>query len=142
MKKLLLPLLLAFSFFANAQTYNNEWINYSRTYYKFKVGSTGLYRISQPVLAGIGIGGTPAEQFQLWRNGEQIPLYTTVATGTMGAGDYIEFWGERNDGKPDNILYRDPDYQINDKWSLETDTAAFFLTVNPTGGNFRYTNTS
>jgi Peptidase family C25 len=142
MKKLLLPLLLAFGFFANAQTYNNEWINYSRTYYKFKVGSTGLYRISQPVLAGIGIGGTPAEQFQLWRNGEQIPLYTTVATGTMGAGDYIEFWGERNDGKPDNILYRDPDYQINDKWSLETDTAAFFLTVNPTGGNFRYVNTA
>jgi hypothetical protein len=142
MKKLLLPLLLAFGFLANAQTYNNEWINYSRTYYKFKVGSTGLYRISQPVLAGIGIGSTPAEQFQLWRNGQQIPLYTTVATGTMGAGDFIEFWGEMNDGKPDNILYRDPDYQINDKWSLQTDTAAFFLTVNPSGGNFRYANTA
>jgi hypothetical protein len=37
-----------------------------------------------------------------------------------------------NDGKPDSVLYRKPDYVMNDKWSLETDTASFFLTVNPT----------
>ena len=57
----------------------------------------------------------------------------------MGSSDYIEFWGEMNDGKPDNILYRNPDYQLNDKWSLETDTAAFFLTVNPFGKQFQAT---
>ena len=34
-------------------------------------------------------------------------------------------------------LYRQPDYQLNDKWSLQTDTAAFFLTVNPNGNNLR-----
>jgi hypothetical protein len=90
MKKNLLILFLAFSFIAKAQTYNNEWINYSQTYYKFKVASTGLYRITQPVLAGLGIGNTPAEQFQLWRNGQQIPLFTTVTTGAMGAADYNE----------------------------------------------------
>jgi hypothetical protein len=139
MKKLLLLLLLFVGLLAQSQTFNNEWINYSRPYYKFKIANTGLYRITQSALAGIGIGSTPAEQFQLWRNGKQIPLYTTVPTGALGAADYIEFWGERNDGKPDNVLYREPDYQINDSWSLHTDTASFFLTVNPAGGNFRYT---
>ena len=93
MKKFLLPLLIFTSLLANAQVYNNEWIDYSKTYYKFKVGTTGLYRISQSTLNTIGIGSTPAQHFQLWRNGKEVPLYTTVATGPFGAADYIEFWG-------------------------------------------------
>lgn len=137
MKRFLLPLLLLTGLTASAQLYYNEWIDYSRTYYKFKVPATGLYRINQPALAAIGLGGTPAEQFQLWRNGQQIPLYTTVQTGAMGASDYIEFWGEMNDGKPDKDLYRISDHQLNDKVSLETDTAFYFLTVNPAGNNLR-----
>ena len=54
MKRILLLLLIAFSLGAKAQVYNNEWIDYSKTYYKFKVGATGLYRITQPTLASIG----------------------------------------------------------------------------------------
>ncbi|MGZ3938532.1 MAG: putative type IX secretion system sortase PorU2, partial [Flavisolibacter sp.] len=131
MKKLLLGLLLMTGFIAKAQVYNNEWIDYSKTYYKFKVGKTGLYRISQSVLSAAGLGSTSADNFQLWRNGKQIPIYTSVATGSLSASDYIEFWGEMNDGRPDKELYRDPSWQLNDKWSLETDTAAYFLTVNP-----------
>ena len=137
MKKFLLPLLLFTGLLAQSQAYNNEWINYSRTYYKFKVGATGLYRLSQPTLVTLGIGNTPAEQFQLWRNGLQVPIYTTVQTGSMSGSDYIEFWGEMNNGKPDSALYRMPDYQLNDKWSLETDTVSYFLTINPAGNNLR-----
>ncbi|HWR32401.1 MAG TPA: C25 family cysteine peptidase, partial [Chitinophagaceae bacterium] len=96
-----------------------------------------LHRISQPILAGLGIGNVPAEQFKLWRNGREVPVYTTVQTGPMAASDYIEFWGEMNDGRPDSVLYRIRDFQLNDKWSLETDTVAYFLTVNPAGGNLR-----
>lgn len=137
MKRFLFPLLFFVSFCARSQAYNNEWINYNNTYYKFKIGSTGLYRINQATLASLGLGNTPVQQFQLWRNGQEVPLYTTVQTGTMGSSDYIEFWGEMNDGKPDNVLYREPQYQLNDAWSLQTDTAAFFLTVNSTGNNSR-----
>ena len=129
MKRLLLCLLVVCSFIAKAQVYNNEWINFNNTYYKFKVGRTGLYRISQTALASAGLGSGWAEQFQLWRNGVQVPIYTSVATGPLSAGDYIEFWGEINDGKPDKDLYRNPDYQLNDKWSLETDSATYFLTI-------------
>ncbi len=137
MKKILLLSLLFVGLKGLTQNYNNEWIDYNKTYYKFKVGATGLYRINQPLLVTAGLGNIPAEQFQLWRNGQQIPLYTTVQNGVFTSSDYIEFWGEMNDGKPDYELYRDLDYQLNDKWSLETDTAAFFLTVNPSGNNFR-----
>lgn len=137
MKRILLIWLTCLSLAAGAQTYNNEWIDYSKTYYKFKVGATGLYRIPQPLLASLNLNNTNADHFQLWRNGRQIPLYTSVQNSLLGASDYIEFWGEMNDGKPDKALYREPDYQLNDKWSLQTDTAAFFLTVNPGGGNLR-----
>lgn len=125
-----------------AQVYNNEWIDYSKTYYKFKVGKTGLHRINHSVLSAAGLGATPAEHFQLWRNGVEVPIYTSVFSGSLSASDYIEFWGEMNDGKPDKALYRNPNSQLNNKWSLETDTAAYFLTVNTSGSSQRIVNTA
>ena len=101
MKKFLFGLLLTCGLVAQGQVYNNEWIDYSKTYYKFKVGKTGLFRISQSVLSSVGLGNTPAENFQLWRNGAQVPIYTSVSSGTLSTSDYIEFWGKMNDGKPD-----------------------------------------
>ena len=91
MKKFLLPLLLFISLLAQSQAYNNEWINYSRTYYKFKVGATGLYRISQPTLASIGIGSTPAEQFQLWRNGHKCRFILLYKQGQWVAVIILNF---------------------------------------------------
>lgn len=141
MKKILFIILLFIAASAFAQPYSNSWIDYSKTYYKFKVGKTGLYRISQSTLNSIGLGNTPAEQFQLWRNGIEVPLYTTIPTGPFGSSDYIEFWGIMNDGTNDTKLYINPDYQLSNYYSLETDTAAFFLTVNPAGNSLRFTNT-
>ena len=56
----------------------------------------------------------------------------------MGVNDYIEFWGQINDGKTDKALYRNPASQHTDKYSLETDTAAYFLTVNNSGTAFHF----
>jgi hypothetical protein len=67
-----------------------------------------------------------------------VRLYTSVSGTALGSADYIEFWGEMNDGGPDRELYRDPEFQLNTRHSLETDTAVFFLTVNSAGGNLRY----
>jgi hypothetical protein len=141
MKKALLGLFLLLGLGVFGQTYYNEWIDFSKTYYKFKVGSTGLVRIPQPTLQTAGLGSVPAQQFQLWRNGREIPVYTSVPTGNLGAADFIEFWGEMNDGRPDSLLYREHDYQLANKWSLETDTAVYFLTVN-NGPNRRLTTTA
>jgi hypothetical protein len=126
----------------SAQSYNNEWIDFSKTYYKFKVATNGLYRIPRSVLAGAGLQSVPAEQFQLFRNGQEVPIYTSVASGVLGTNDYIEFWGKMNDGAPDQPLYRSPTYQHTQKWSLETDTAVYFLTVKTSGTPFHFINTT
>jgi hypothetical protein len=135
-------LILLFSLGLSAQPYNNEWINFSNTYYKFKVGATGLCRIPQSVIAGAGLGNVPVQNFQLFRNGKEVPIYTTAASGTLGTSDYIEFWGQMNDGVPDAPLYRNPVYQHTQHKSLETDTAVYFLTVNAAGSTFHYVNTA
>lgn len=136
MKRLFTLLFLLGALQVAAQTYNNEWIDFSKTYYKFKVGANGLYRISAAVLSANGMSGVPAQNFQLFRNGQEVPVYTSVASGPLGSTDYIEFWGQMNDGVPDKPLYRSPGYQHTTQWSLETDTAVYFLTVNPTGNTF------
>ena len=137
-KKILIPIFVLLAFASHAQL-NNSWIDYSKTYYKFRLGKDTLCRITQPVLAGAGLGAVPAEQFQLWRNGEEVRLFTSVTSGPFSGSDYIEFMGQMNDGKPDNQLYRNADFQLADKYSLETDTVCYFLTVNP-GSNLRFTN--
>ena len=118
-----------------AQPINNEWIDYSKTYYKFKVGNSGLYRINQTVLASVGLSGVPAEQFQLWRNGVQVPINPSKTTGVLATQDFIEFWGEMNDGKLDKFLYKNQTHQLSDKLSLQTDTAVYFLTTNTNASN-------
>jgi Peptidase family C25/CARDB len=140
MKRALIFLFIIISSQVFGQTYPNSWIDYNKTYYKFFVGSTGLYRIPYSTLNAMGLGSTPAEQFQLWRNGVQVSIYTSVPSGQLGPNDYIEFWGLMNDGVNDTKLYRNPDYQLSNFYSLETDTAAYFLTVNPAGNNQRFTN--
>src|SRR5207342_1978296 len=68
-------------------------------------------------------------------------IYTSVPSGPLSGSDFIEFWGEQNDGLPDSTLYRDTSFILNNKYSLQTDTVAFFLTVNTAGGNSRLQNT-
>ncbi len=137
MKKLFTLAILLYSACSFAQPYNNEWINPAKTYYKFKTARTGLFRIPQPTLASMGLSATVAQDFQLWRNGVEVPLYTSVALGSLPANGYIEFWGEANDGKADKPLYRDPNYQHTDKISLQSDTVVYFLTTNA-GTNLRF----
>ncbi|HRB22872.1 MAG TPA: hypothetical protein PLZ18_03820, partial [Ferruginibacter sp.] len=54
MKKIFLALLLILSLDVAAQ-WNNSWIDYSKTYYKFQLAADTLTRIPQSVLAGLGL---------------------------------------------------------------------------------------
>ncbi|HEX2683009.1 MAG TPA: hypothetical protein VHL77_03715, partial [Ferruginibacter sp.] len=138
MKKILLTSIISLLAIAGFSQLNNSWIDYSKTYYKFKLGKDTLTRIYQPTLAAAGLGSVPAENFQLWRNGKEVRIFTSVPSGVLGSGDFLEFWGQANDGEPDKNLYRNPDYQLSTKFSLDTDTSTYFLTVNAAGGNLRY----
>ena len=117
---------------------NNSWIDYNKTYYKFRIAKDTLCRIPQSTLSAAGLNNINTNDFQLWRNGVEVRLFTSVSNAILGPLDFIEFWGEMNDGKPDNELYRNSDFQLADRYSLETDTVAYFLTVNSGGANLRY----
>ncbi len=83
MRKLSWLLLCVFiSSFATGQTFHNEWIDNSKTYYKFKVGSfgtdavngnaiatKGIVRIPYSTIVAAGLAGTPAEQDKAIRLG-------------------------------------------------------------------------
>lgn len=139
MKRIIILLFLMVGAGAFAQQYNNEWIDFSKVYYKFKVADSGVYRISQATLNGAGLGSVPAEQFKLIRNGVELPLFTSTGNGVIPANGYIEFWGEPNDGKMDKALYRNPKHQHSEKLSLQTDTVVYFLTIS-TAANARMVN--
>lgn len=136
-RTLFVSLMLLLSCISRSQL-NNSWIDYNKTYYKFRIANDALCRIPQSLLSSAGLGSINADHFQLWRNGQEVRIYTTVSSGPLNAVGYIEFLGQANDGKPDLQLYRKPEFQLADKYSLETDTVAYFLTVNPGGGNLRY----
>ena len=140
-KKILLPILIFCVFSAQAQ-FNNSWIDYSKTYYKYKINTDNIARIPQATIASAGLAAVNADNFQLWRNGQQVRIFTSVSGTVLGTSDFIEFWGEMNDGKADAPLYKEPQFQLADRFSLETDTSTYFLTVNTTSTNLRYLNST
>ncbi|MCX2740147.1 C25 family cysteine peptidase [Pontibacter anaerobius] len=75
---------------------------------------------------------------QLFRRGKEVAIYVAgEADGRLDAQDYMEFYGERNDGVLDQELYKNPAHQVHQLHSMYTDSAAYFLTINPAGGNKR-----
>ncbi|WP_048919713.1 putative type IX secretion system sortase PorU2 [Rufibacter radiotolerans] len=136
-KSFFLPLVASLALLAYGQvsyaqqvTYGNEWINYSQKYYKIKVPATGIYKLDQAYLQAAGITGVDPRNFQLYRRGEEVSIYVQgEGDGSLDAGDFIEFYGEKNDGALDRELYKDPNANhISTYYSLYTDTAAYFLT--------------
>lgn len=122
---------------AQSGPYGNEWIDYSKTYYKFKVGKTGVCRIYRSALSAAGVpAGVVGSNFTLYRDGQEVPVF--VSNENMGANDYIEFWGRKADGEIDKELYVKPEYQPSDRTSLFSDSASYFLTYDNGNNHLRY----
>jgi len=140
LKQGLLALILAITGFATGatqaqQVYGNEWVNFTQSYYKINVAQTGLYQLSYGYLDSLGLGSVNPRHLQLFRRGKEVAIYIAgEEDGRLDPGDYLEFFGERNDGVLDQELYKDPAHQVHQLYSLYTDTAAYFLTVNAAGG--------
>ena len=79
-----------------AQPYGNEWIDYSKTYYKFYSDYTGLLRIPYETLSATDIT-LEAEGLHLYNRGEEIPIWVS-SNGTLQEGDYIEFYASSTSG--------------------------------------------
>ncbi len=122
--------------FANvfAQTpYGNDWINTNQQYYKIKVTEKGIHRLSYTLLNQKipTLNSINPKYFQLFKNGKEVGIYLKgESDNTFDSSDFIEFYGEPNDGTLDKELYPIIGTQPHNYYSLFTDTAAYFLTVN------------
>src|SRR6266568_706332 len=94
-----------------AQPSENSWISYSQNYYKIKVWEEGIFRLHVNALLGASIPVTAIDHrtIQLWHNGVEQYLYVYDQNGndTINGNDYLEFYGQKNDGSLDAKMYAD-----------------------------------
>ncbi len=133
-----LGLCLFFSAQAIAQPYGNEWIDYSRTYFKIRVTENGFYRIDFNQLSqalaqsGLSISQIPRRSYQIHYRGKEQAIYVPgQASLPLTTTDFIEFYGKRNDAAQDSLLYYRPEALVNPFYAIHSDTSAYFLSVNP-----------
>ncbi len=134
----LLLLLLGSSI--HAQSFGNEWINYSQKYFRIPIYKTGIYRISRAALvqAGFPITNISPKNIQLFARGEEQYIYIKGEDDDVfNNTDYIEFYGIANDGWFDSLLYEQPQKIVNPYYSLINDTIYYFLTWNYSTNNRR-----
>ena len=78
MNRYLSVILLFFTFqiSVNAQTFGNEWIDYSQKYYGFPVLQSGIHKISYQNLfdAGIPVSSIPISTYQVFGKQKEQPL--------------------------------------------------------------------
>lgn len=132
MKRSLLFILLIISGLAlQAQPFGNEWIDYSREHYKIKIAQDGFYRIPFTTLQTYipNAGSLNPQNLVLFHNGEKVPIYISTTANQFGANDYVEFYGKKNVGDVDSMLYRSTNQQPHPYYSLFTDTAIYYLTT-------------
>ncbi|MDG1477167.1 MAG: C25 family cysteine peptidase [Vicingaceae bacterium] len=123
-----------------AQPFNNSWINYSQQYYKFKIAKTGIYRLDSSALAnsGIPISTINPQNIQLFARGVEVPIHIEgEVDGVFNNNDFIEFYGEYNDGWLDEPLYGGVSEHPSPYYSLFNDTISYYLTWNTSTSNNR-----
>lgn len=142
--KQLLPFIILISsvLHLQAQLYGNEWIeDYTKPYFKIEVSADGIYRIPYATLAspsvfGNTLGSLNLNTLVLYHNGQKVPIYIST-NANFGTGDYIEFYGLKNRGEMDSLLYRTGSDQMNPTFSLFTNTSIYYLGTSSTN-NPRY----
>ncbi len=105
--------------------YGNEWIDYSKKYYKVVINKDGLYRINRSELAsaGMNVNGIDFSYLRLYYMGESIGF-------SIGENDeYIEFFGHKHRSQLDRFLPKADSLLLNPEYSLSTDNMAYFVTT-------------
>jgi hypothetical protein len=114
--------------------YGNEWINYNQSYYKIPITKTGIFRLTYDDLstAGLPVNTIDPRNIQIFRRGAEQSInfhyLEAPADDQFESGEYLEFFGEKNDGATDVDLYKNPAHHPHPFYNLYSDTAAYFLT--------------
>ncbi len=128
--RIIVFLIIAFTGRVNAQ-YNNEWINFNQSYYKIPIVEDGIYRLNYNDLSNVGfpVGSVNPKSIQIFHRGIEQAIYVEgESDASLDTSDFIEFYGERNDGTLDTEMYVADTEQPHSYYNLHSDTAAYFLT--------------
>jgi hypothetical protein len=122
-----------------SQPYGSEWIDFNKQYYKVSLSQDGIYRLSYTDLtnAGVPINSIDPRRLQLFYKGNEQAIFVQgQSDAVFNTTDFIEFYGQRNDGTADERLYQPAAAQPHQFYSLHSDSSAYFLTwyLNPTNG--------
>lgn len=115
----------------------NEWINPGQPYYKIPVGKNGIYRLDYTLLefAGLPVNSIDPTTFQLFHRGVEQAIYLEGETDNQfNTTDFIEFYGQQNDGTLDKELYQPASIQPHNYYNLYSDTTYYFLTFGAVAG--------
>ena len=116
---------------SKAQTFGNEWINFAQQYYKIPVAQRGIHRLTYQDLqrAGLPLATIDPRRMQVFHRGvEQAVFIAGEGDAFFNETDYVEFYGEGNDGTLDARLYRPATAQPHPHYNNYSDTTYFFLT--------------
>lgn len=120
--------------------YGNEWIDYTKTYFKISITEDGIYKISYQDLvnAGFPINEVAGAYLQLFHFGREIAILPSTEDN-LSPNDYILFYAQKNRGELDWYLYEDPTQrQLNPDYSMYSDTSSYYLTWTTGVNNKRY----
>lgn len=120
--------------------FGNTWVEFDQQYWQIPVSDDGWYRVDYQTLANAGFPVSTVDPRNIQMLGKENELMIKVSgedDGTFDPIDFIEFYGERNDGWLDAEIYDDPDHQANPHYSLFNDQIYYFITINSSFDNSR-----
>lgn len=103
----------------------------SYTYFKIPIAEQGIYHIDykQLVTSGFPVSDIDPRNIKLFHRGQEVAIRIEGQSDAhFDQTDFIEFFGEANDGDLDNYLYRISDLQPHKYYNLFSDTTSYFLT--------------
>ncbi|WP_276365676.1 C25 family cysteine peptidase [Chryseolinea sp. H1M3-3] len=114
----------------------NEWIDFNQVYFKIPVAKEGIYRLNFADLQAAGFPvNTNPKRIQLFHRGIEQAIFVEGEDDTQfDPTDFIEFYGQKNDGTLDAGLYKPASSQPHSYYNLFSDTTSYFLTVGPMNG--------
>ncbi len=134
MKKILLLGFVFILFVTLVSAQQVPWYSYDQTYYKIPTAKDGIYRISAQTLlsSGINLNTLDPRAIRLYHRGKEVAIYIEGENdGKFDSGDFIDFFGLRNDATLDRLLYTDYATIPNPYFNTHSDTTAFFLSIMP-----------
>ncbi|ANQ50080.1 hypothetical protein MY04_2711 [Flammeovirga sp. MY04] len=100
----------------------------STVFYKMEVRERGIYRVSSDILqaAGYPVSSVNPDDIRIYRRGVEIAIHVVKSGNQL---NYVEFYGDRNDGGSDADFFLDPNDHINPYEPIYSRTAVYFISA-------------